>query len=79
MHWGKPGQAWGHPGLRLEVTIPENPANTFTGDQEIPTEIGIVIRTKFFDDFLLRATREHEIRQVVILAAGMDTRGFRLT
>ena len=79
MHWGKPGQAWGHPGLRLEVTIPENPANTFTGDQEIPTEIGIVIRTKFFDDFLLRAIREHEIRQVVILAAGMDTRGFRLT
>src|SRR5438874_1814169 len=79
MHWGKPGQAWGHPGLRFEMTIPEHPANTFTRDQEVPIEIGIVIRTKFFDDFLLRATRERQIGQVVILAAGMDTRAFRLT
>jgi methyltransferase (TIGR00027 family) len=34
------------------------------------------IRTRFFDDYLLAATRE--IRQVVILAAGLDTRAFRL-
>jgi methyltransferase (TIGR00027 family) len=79
MHWGKPGQEWGHPGLRFETTIPENPANTLTRDQEIPTEIGMVIRTKFFDDFLLSATREHHIPQIVILASGMDTRAFRLT
>ncbi len=39
---------------------------------------GIVIRTKFFDDFLLHAVAEHQIRQVVIIAAGMDTRAFRL-
>jgi len=79
MHWGKPRQEWGHPTLRLQTTIPENAANALTRDQEVPTEIGIVIRTRFFDDFLLHATREHEITQVVILAAGMDTRAFRLT
>jgi methyltransferase (TIGR00027 family) len=60
------------------MTTLESSANTLTRDQASPTEIGIVIRTKFFDEFLLRATREHEIRQVVILAAGMDTRAFRL-
>jgi methyltransferase (TIGR00027 family) len=42
------------------------------------SDVGMVIRTKFFDDFLLRATTEHQIRQVVIVAAGMDTRSFRL-
>jgi len=41
-------------------------------------EVGLVIRTHFFDDFLLRVTREHTVRQVVIVAAGMDTRAFRL-
>jgi methyltransferase (TIGR00027 family) len=34
------------------------------------------IRTRFFDDFLLEATVN--VRQVVLLAAGMDTRAFRL-
>ncbi len=37
-----------------------------------------VIRTRFFDDFLLHTTAQHDIRQVVLVAAGMDTRGFRL-
>src|SRR4030081_3361203 len=78
VHWGKQGQEWGHPRLRFEIANPENPTNTLTRDQEIPTEIGIVIRTKFFDDFLLHATREHGIRQVVILASGMDPLAFHL-
>lgn len=39
----------------------------------------ITIRTHFFDDFLLRVTNEHDIRQVVVMAAGLDTRAFRLT
>lgn len=38
----------------------------------------LAIRTRFFDDFLLDATSVHRIRQVVILAAGMDTRALRL-
>ena len=39
---------------------------------------GSVIRTRFFDEFLLRTTQEQGIRQVVLLAAGLDTRPFRL-
>jgi methyltransferase (TIGR00027 family) len=37
----------------------------------------LAIRTRFFDDALLASTREGT-RQVVILAAGMDARAFRL-
>lgn len=37
----------------------------------------LAIRTRFLDDFLLDATRDG-IRQIVILAAGMDARAFRL-
>jgi methyltransferase (TIGR00027 family) len=36
-----------------------------------------VIRTRFFDDYLLAATAAG-CRQVVLLAAGLDTRAFRL-
>jgi len=37
-----------------------------------------VIRTRFFDEFLTRAVAG-KCRQVVLLAAGLDTRAFRLT
>lgn len=40
--------------------------------------IPIVIRTRFFDDFLQRVTQDSAIRQVALLAAGLDTRAFRL-
>ena len=76
MYWGKPGKKWGQPTLRIETPLPDN---TSPHEKETPTEIGLVIRTKFFDEFLLHVTSEHEIRQVVLLAAGMDTRAFRLT
>ena len=33
---------------------------------------------RFFDDFLRRVTGTGEARQVVLLAAGLDTRGYRL-
>ncbi len=39
----------------------------------------IIIRTRYFDDFLQRVTANEGIRQVVILAAGLDTRAFRFT
>ncbi len=39
----------------------------------------IIVRTRFFDDFLGRVTGKPPIRQVVLLAAGLDTRAFRLT
>jgi methyltransferase (TIGR00027 family) len=38
----------------------------------------VSIRTRYFDDALLSAVREHRLTQVVIVAAGMDTRAFRL-
>jgi len=37
-----------------------------------------VIRTRFFDEFLADAVHRSGIRQVVLLAAGMDARAFRL-
>lgn len=36
------------------------------------------ITTRFFDDFLLHAVSSYPIQQVVLLAAGLDTRAFRL-
>lgn len=39
----------------------------------------MVIRTRFFDDYLLDVTHQHELRQVVIMAAGLDTRAYRLS
>ena len=38
----------------------------------------MVIRTRYFDDFLQRISNKEEIRQVVLLGAGLDTRAFRL-
>ena len=38
--------------------------------------VQIVVRTRFWDEALLRATRG--AKQVVILAAGMDARAYRL-
>jgi methyltransferase (TIGR00027 family) len=38
----------------------------------------MVLRTRFFDDFLQRICLQHAIRQVVLVAAGLDTRAFRL-
>lgn len=38
---------------------------------------GMAMRTKFFDDYLLTSTRAG-IRQAVILAAGLDSRAYRL-
>jgi methyltransferase (TIGR00027 family) len=38
----------------------------------------LTVRTRFFDDALLAAVRKSSLDQVVILAAGMDARAFRL-
>lgn len=40
--------------------------------------IPIVLRTRYFDDFLLRVAGETSVRQFVLPAAGLDTRAFRL-
>ncbi|MDQ3773019.1 MAG: class I SAM-dependent methyltransferase [Pseudomonadota bacterium] len=41
-------------------------------------ELYPVIRTRFFDEFLLDACGNSGVRQVVLVAAGLDTRAFRL-
>lgn len=48
---------------------------TRTADSVLP----IVIRTRFFDDFLQRLAFQEGLRQIVLLAAGLDTRAFRLS
>lgn len=40
--------------------------------------IPMIIRTRFFDDFLRRLASEFGLSQIVLLAAGLDTRAFRL-
>lgn len=39
---------------------------------------GVIIRTRFFDDALERIVAESGVNQIVLLAAGLDTRAFRL-
>jgi methyltransferase (TIGR00027 family) len=46
--------------------------------QSADSVLPIVIRTRFFDDFLQRVAIEEGVRQIVLLAAGLDTRAFRL-
>jgi methyltransferase (TIGR00027 family) len=40
--------------------------------------VPMVLRTRFFDDFLLRVVTDEGVRQIVLMAAGLDTRAFRL-
>ena len=39
----------------------------------------LAVRTRFLDDALGRLARDEDTRQVVLVAAGMDTRAFRMT
>jgi methyltransferase (TIGR00027 family) len=64
----------GAPGFEmLEAMRPVMGMSGFAGPHPYLT-----IRTRFFDDALLSAIRARGISQVVLLAAGMDTRAFRL-
>ncbi len=38
----------------------------------------MTLRTRYFDDFLLRVSGQDGLRQILILAAGLDMRAFRL-
>jgi len=50
-----------------------------SGARTLPVNMSVVIRTKFFDEVFNAAVSEWNIGQVVIIAAGMDTRFLRLT
>lgn len=47
-------------------------------ERPVDSTITMTLRTRFFDDFLLRASGQYEISQIVLMAAGLDTRAFRL-
>jgi methyltransferase (TIGR00027 family) len=49
-----------------------------TGVSGSDSNDSVNIRTRFFDDFLQRVTNNYPVRQVVLVAAGMDARAFRL-
>ena len=38
----------------------------------------MTLRTRFYDDFLLRVSDQYGISQIIVMAAGLDTRAFRL-
>ena len=38
----------------------------------------ILLRTRYFDDFLQRIVNQYDVEQIVLMAAGMDTRAFRI-
>ena len=46
--------------------------------QSADNGISIVVRTRFFDDWLERVTGQYRLEQVVLMAAGLDARAFRL-
>jgi methyltransferase (TIGR00027 family)/uncharacterized protein (TIGR02246 family) len=63
----------GDSGFELQKTM-----RTAMGAPGDGPDLYLSIRTKFLDDALLDAVRTRRLHQVVILAAGMDTRAFRI-
>lgn len=51
---------------------------TWIESRSTESVVPMIIRTRYFDDFLQRIMHEETISQVVLLAAGLDTRAFRL-
>lgn len=49
------------------------------GRGNAPALAAITIRARYFDDYLERVTDRHGVRQVVLVAAGFDTRAYRLS
>lgn len=49
-----------------------------SGRGEVVANPVFAIRTRFFDEFLLREVAERQVGQVLLVAAGLDTRAFRL-
>mmetsp|Transcript_20886 Transcript_20886/g.27088 ORF Transcript_20886/g.27088 Transcript_20886/m.27088 type:complete len:351 (+) Transcript_20886:63-1115(+) len=50
----------------------------YESNQGLSKRRNISIRTRYFDDFLEDKCNKNDIKQVVILGAGMDSRAFRL-
>jgi methyltransferase (TIGR00027 family)/uncharacterized protein (TIGR02246 family) len=63
----------GEEGFKLQSSM-----RVAMGAQGEGPDIYLSIRTKFLDDAIVDAVRSRSLRQVVVLAAGMDTRAFRI-
>eukprot|EP01087_Luapelamoeba_hula_P005029 TRINITY_DN1511_c1_g1_i1.p1 TRINITY_DN1511_c1_g1~~TRINITY_DN1511_c1_g1_i1.p1 ORF type:complete len:431 (-),score=108.41 TRINITY_DN1511_c1_g1_i1:62-1354(-) len=50
----------------------------YNGTRKDAINASVVIRTKFFDDFVVKSCTESGVKQIVIIAAGMDSRVYRL-
>ena len=61
-------------GQRYEALMSEQ---RMTRAERAAFELYAVV-TRYFDDFLLRVTKDCSVRQVVLIASGLDTRPFRL-
>jgi methyltransferase (TIGR00027 family) len=61
-------------GQQANVLLPQS---GLAADSRAAYELYAVV-TRFFDDYLLRVTSELGVRQVVLLASGLDTRAYRL-
>jgi methyltransferase (TIGR00027 family) len=61
-----------------EASSPSPAAGTRAASVRRALAVHVVLRTRFFDDYLLDACATG-VRQVVLLAAGLDTRSYRLT
>ncbi|MFD1044559.1 SAM-dependent methyltransferase [Kibdelosporangium lantanae] len=59
-----------------EAFVPLTPEKIDRANQSL-FRVHIVVRTRFFDDYLLAAVKAG-CQQVVLVAAGLDTRAFRL-
>jgi methyltransferase (TIGR00027 family) len=60
----------------LSPALEDNAGENGTGELQTVTD-SLAVRTKFFDDFFIRAAAAG-IRQSMILAAGLDSRAYRL-
>jgi methyltransferase (TIGR00027 family)/uncharacterized protein (TIGR02246 family) len=63
----------GEEGFKLQTLM-----RAAMGAQGAGPDIYLSIRTKYLDDAILHAVRSRNLHQVVLLAAGMDTRAFRI-
>jgi methyltransferase (TIGR00027 family) len=59
------------------AALGEPPSDEPPSPQRLALAFQIIIRTRFYDDWL-RGETERDIRQFVLLGAGLDTRAFRL-
>ncbi len=63
---------------RLFYDLAGEPGRSWIEQRTPESVIPIILRTRFFDDFLERTTHQASVRQVILVGAGLDTRAYRL-